>query len=44
MIEELMPPKNDPESLLIICGPPRLKEDVVKILNEMDYRNYYEFN
>ena len=43
MIENIMPPDED-DSLIIVCGPPKLKEDVKKILDEMEYQNYYIFN
>ena len=44
MIEHIMPPANDPNSLIIVCGPPKLKEDVQKLLDNMGYKNYFLFN
>jgi hypothetical protein len=44
MIEAIMPPKDDPESLIIICGPQKLKDEVKSILDEMEYTNYFIFN
>ena len=44
MIKEFMPDKNDDESLIIVCGPPALKESVKTLLDEMDYKNYFIFN
>ena len=43
MIEEFMPPKNEDESLIIVCGPPKLKQSVQGILDDMGYENYYIF-
>jgi len=44
MIENIMPPKNTPNSLIIVCGPPKLKIEVKKLLDEMEYHNYFIFN
>lgn len=44
MIKQIMPDKEDPDSLIIVCGPPGLKEGVQKLLEEMDYKNYFIFN
>ena len=44
MIEHLMPPKNDPDSLTIVCGPQKLKDSVKQIMTEMEYENYFIFN
>ena len=43
MIENIMPP-DEPDSLIIVCGPPKLKEEVKVILDSMEYENYYIFN
>ena len=43
MIENIMPP-DEPDSLIIVCGPPALKSEVKEILEEMEYKNYYIFN
>ena len=43
MIENVMPPRNAPNSLIIVCGPPKLKEDVKALLDEMGYENYFIF-
>jgi hypothetical protein len=44
MIEEMMPPKNRDDSLIIICGGDALKKEVEEVLKSMDYRNYFVFN
>ena len=44
MIENLMPPKNDENSIIIVCGPPQLKKEVETLLKEMEYKNYFIFN
>jgi NAD(P)H-flavin reductase len=44
MIEEFMPPKNEEDTLIIVCGPPKLKESVKKILDDMEYENYFVFS
>ena len=44
MIEHIMPPKNEPESLIIVCGPPDLKKAVKVLLDEEGYENYFIFN
>ena len=43
MIEEMMPPKNRDDSLILICGGNQLKDEVVQVLKRMDYRNYFIF-
>lgn len=43
MIEHVMPPKNDPDSLIIVCGPPKLKQDTKELLDSMGYENYFIF-
>jgi len=46
MIRSYMPEafqEND-ESLIIVCGPPKLKEAVKGILDEMEWKNYFIFN
>jgi len=43
MIESFMPPDSD-ESLIIICGPPKLKDSVKELLDNMEYKNYFLFN
>jgi len=44
MIESFMPPKNQDDSLIIICGGGGIKQEVESVLKEMDYRNYFVFN
>ena len=44
MIEHIMPPKNEPNTLIIVCGPPQMKNDVKALLDEMEYTNYFIFN
>jgi NAD(P)H-flavin reductase len=43
MIKELMPEKNEDDSLIIVCGPPKMKESVKIILDEEGYSNYFIF-
>ena len=31
------------DSIVLICGSPRLREEVMEIFNAMDYRNYFIF-
>jgi NAD(P)H-flavin reductase len=44
MIEASMPPKNTDDSLILICGGSQLKAEVVQVLEEMDYKNYFVFS
>ena len=44
MIEHIMPPKNAENSIIIVCGPPKLKQDVKNLLDQMGYQNYFIFN
>lgn len=32
------------DSIVLVCGPTRLKEELVRLFTEMDYRNYFIFN
>jgi hypothetical protein len=41
MIESFMPPKNDENSGIFICGSAHFRDEVVGILKDMDYKNYY---
>ena len=44
MIESLMPPKNEEDTIIIVCGPQKLKDSVKELLDEMEYTNYFIFN
>jgi cobalamin biosynthesis Co2+ chelatase CbiK len=44
MIENMMPPKNQDDSIILICGGDGIKKEVEEVLKEMDYRNYFVFN
>jgi len=44
MIREMMPGKEDDDALIIVCGPPKMKQDVKQLLDEMGYSNYFIFN
>ena len=44
MIKNLMPPKNEEDTIIIVCGPPKLKEAVKELLDELEYTNYFIFN
>lgn len=48
-----MPPKGNPkttliladrdDSMVLVCGPNKLKEEVEEVFKSMDYRNYFMF-
>jgi len=44
MIECMMPPKNQEDSIILICGGDAMKKEVEEVLKGMDYRNYFVFN
>ena len=55
MIEAFMPPKSKhililkefidrDDSMILVCGKNQLKQEVIDVLNAMDYRNYFIFS
>ena len=44
MIECMMSPKNQEDSIILICGGDAMKKEVEEVLKGMDYRNYFVFN
>eukprot|EP00347_Sterkiella_histriomuscorum_P007280 403349566 len=43
MIESFMPPKNRDDSIILVCGSQILKDEVLSVFKEMDYKNYFIF-